>query len=145
MRHILIGIMSLIIAAPHHHHHHHHHRHHRKPIGQLVVSYARRYLGYRYSWGGDSPGTGFDCSGFVRYVYGHFGVNLSHSTYAQADAGRPVRGRLREGDIVFFFGYEHVGIYVGGGRFINAPHSGSTVQIDPMWSGYDGGRRLLVG
>ena len=82
-----------------------------------------------YRYGGDSPRSGFDCSGLVRYVFGHFGVDLPHSSYADYGLGNQVtRGSLRPGDLVFFDGVGHVGLYVGAGRFIHAPHSGTTVR-----------------
>jgi cell wall-associated NlpC family hydrolase len=118
------------------------------PFGRRVVKYARHFLGVRYSWGGISPRTGFDCSGLVRYVYGHFGIRLPHSSFADLWQGRHVaRRHLHPGDLVFFGGASHVGIYVGGDRFIDAPHSGTVVQISTMadgWYGatYDGARRL---
>ena len=118
-------------------------------LGVRAVQFARRLLGVPYRWGGDSPSGGFDCSGFVRYVYGHFGRSLPHSSYADFDLGRRVsRGSLRPGDLVFFDGVGHVGMYVGGGRFIHAPHTGTSVQVtrlDEPWyrSSYDGARRLL--
>jgi peptidoglycan DL-endopeptidase CwlO len=113
--------------------------------GEQVVDYARSFIGVRYRYGGSTPSSGFDCSGFVRYVYAHFGVSLPHSSYAQFDLGRRVpRGALRPGDLVFFSGVGHVGIYVGGGRYIHAPHTGTRVQISSLaaHSGYDGARRL---
>ena len=93
------------------------------------------------------PRSGFDCSGFVRYVYAHFGVSLAHSSYAQFGLGRRVgRGSLRPGDLVFFDGLGHVGIYIGNGRFIHAPHTGTRVRIETLagWysSRFDGARRL---
>jgi len=117
------------------------------PLGQRVVSFARHLIGVRYLYGGASPRTGFDCSGFVRYVYGHFGVALAHSSFADLVHGRRVgRWQLKPGDLVFFDGGGHVGIYVGHGRFIHAPHSGSVVRISTMrgWYGarYDGARRV---
>ena len=111
-----------------------------------VVGIAMRYLGVPYVWGGASP-SGFDCSGFVMYVYAQVGVSLPHSSYAQYGAGSPVsRGDLQPGDLVFFDGLGHVGIYVGGGSFIHAPHTGDVVKISSMtgWyaSTYMGARRL---
>jgi cell wall-associated NlpC family hydrolase len=115
---------------------------------QRVVRIALTQRGVHYRWGGTSPRTGFDCSGFVRFVYAHFGVDLPHSSYAQHGLGRRVaRGSLRPGDLVFFDGAGHVGIYVGGGRFIHAPHTGTRVQISSLSGsyarGFDGARRLV--
>ena len=111
-----------------------------------VVGIAMRYLGTPYVWGGASP-AGFDCSGFVMYVYAQVGVSLPHSSYAQYGYGSPVsRGDLQPGDLVFFDGLGHEGIYVGGGSFIHAPHTGDVVKISSMtgWyaSTYVGARRL---
>jgi cell wall-associated NlpC family hydrolase len=117
------------------------------PLGEKVVKYAKHLLGVRYVYGGSSPATGFDCSGFVRYVYGHFGVRLAHSSFAQFTSGFRVNRRsLKPGDLVFFDGLGHVGIYIGNGRFIHAPHTGTRVSIEPLRGWYssrlDGARRL---
>jgi len=133
-----------------------HHRHLARarrlqhPFGNKVVAYARHFLGVRYQWGGSSPRTGFDCSGLVRYVYEHFGIELPHSSFGDVVRGHQVPRRwLKPGDLVFFYGASHVGIYAGGGRFIEAPHSGAAVRITSMHSwegaGYSGARRLNVG
>jgi cell wall-associated NlpC family hydrolase len=121
-----------------------------KTVGVRAVQFARHLVGVPYSWGGTSPRTGFDCSGFVRFVYDHFGIDLPHSSYAQFGQGRRVsRGSLRPGDLVFFDGVGHVGLYIGGGRFIHAPHSGTRVSISSLatdsWyaSRFDGARRLV--
>ena len=111
-----------------------------------VVAIAMRYLGTPYVWGGASP-SGFDCSGFVMYVYAQVGVSLPHSSYAQYGAGSPVsRGDLQPGDLVFFNGLGHEGIYIGGGSFIHAPHTGDVVKISGLsgWyaSTYVGARRI---
>jgi peptidoglycan DL-endopeptidase CwlO len=111
-----------------------------------VVGIAMRYLGVPYRWGGASP-SGFDCSGFTMYVYAQIGVSLPHYTGAQWNMGVPVsRDQLQPGDLVFFNGLGHVGIYVGGGSFIHAPHTGDVVKISSMtgWysSTYMGARRL---
>jgi cell wall-associated NlpC family hydrolase len=111
-----------------------------------VVGIAMRYLGTPYVWGGASP-AGFDCSGFVMYVYAQIGVSLPHSSYSQYGYGSPVsQGDLQPGDLVFFDGLGHVGIYVGGGSFIHSPHTGDVVKISSMtgWyaSTFVGARRL---
>jgi len=114
-------------------------------IGVRVSKYSRQFLGVPYRWGGASPRSGFDCSGFVAYVYRHFGVKLPHTTFTQFARGRHVsRGRLRPGDLVFFDGLTHVGLYIGHGRMIHAPHTGSHVRIESLRYGgsYDGARRV---
>jgi len=100
-----------------------------------VVGIAMHYLGVPYVWGGSTP-RGFDCSGLVMYVYAQIGVSLPHSSYAQAAMGTPVSmSQLQPGDLVFFTGASHVGIYIGGGQFIHAPHTGDVVKISSL-SGY---------
>jgi peptidoglycan DL-endopeptidase CwlO len=116
------------------------------PTHSSVVSIAERYLGTPYVWGGASP-SGFDCSGLVMYVYAQVGVSLPHSSYAQYGMGSPVsRSDLQPGDLVFFDGLGHVGIYVGGNSFIHAPHTGDVVKISSIsgWyaSTYVGARRI---
>ena len=111
-----------------------------------VVGIAMQYLGVPYVWGGASP-SGFDCSGFVLYVYSQVGVSLPHNAAAQYGHGTPVdRSQLQPGDLVFFNGLGHNGIYVGGGSFIHSPHTGDVVKISSMtgWyaSTYVGARRL---
>jgi cell wall-associated NlpC family hydrolase len=111
-----------------------------------VVGIAMQYLGTPYVYGGASP-SGFDCSGFVMYVYAKLGVSLPHNAAAQYGSGTPVdRSQLQPGDLVFFNGLGHNGIYVGGGSFIHSPHTGDVVKISSMsgWyaSTYVGARRL---
>ena len=103
---------------------------------------ALRYLGVPYVWGGASP-AGFDCSGLIMYVYAQLGISLPHYTVAQWNATRPISSPA-PGDLVFFDGLGHVGIYIGGGRFVDAPHSGSVVRIDSMsgFGSFDGARRV---
>jgi cell wall-associated NlpC family hydrolase len=95
---------------------------------------AVRYVGVPYAWGGSSP-AGFDCSGLVAYAFGRVGVALPHSSYALWDALPKVpRDRLRPGDLVFFSGLGHVGIYVGRGRYVHAPQTGETVEVETLAS-----------
>jgi peptidoglycan DL-endopeptidase CwlO len=112
-----------------------------------VVGIAMQYLGVPYVWGGASP-AGFDCSGFIMYVFAQVGVSLPHHAASQYSYGVPVpRDQLQPGDLVFFDGLGHAGIYIGGNQFIHAPHTGDVVKISAMegWydSGYVGARRLL--
>ena len=112
-----------------------------------VVGIAMRYLGVPYRWGGASP-SGFDCSGFVMYVFAQVGVSLPHNAAAQYGHGSPVsRSALAPGDVVFFNGLGHNGIYIGGGQFIHSPHTGDVVKISSLsdsWyaATWVGGRRL---
>jgi cell wall-associated NlpC family hydrolase len=118
-----------------------------KRVGRpRVVAIALHYLGTPYRWAGSSP-SGFDCSGFVMYVYGRIGIGLPHNTAMLWGVGRPVaRNDLEPGDIVFFNGLGHSGIYIGRGRFVHSPHSGDVVKISRLsesWYGstYMGARR----
>jgi peptidoglycan DL-endopeptidase CwlO len=111
-----------------------------------VVGIAMRYLGVPYRWGGSSP-SGFDCSGLVMYAFAQIGISLPHSTYALWNVGVPVsRDQLQPGDLVFFSGLGHMGIYIGGNQFIHAPHTGDVVKISSMTgyyaSSYYGARRV---
>jgi cell wall-associated NlpC family hydrolase len=97
-----------------------------------VVGIAMQYLGVPYVWGGASP-SGFDCSGFSMYVYAAMGVSLPHHAASQYNMGTPVsKDQLQAGDLVFFNGLGHMGIYIGGGQFIHAPHSGDVVKISSL-------------
>ncbi|WP_246517163.1 C40 family peptidase [Clostridium aciditolerans] len=111
-----------------------------------VVSYAYNFLGTPYLWGGTSP-SGFDCSGFTQYVYAHFGVGLGRTTYEQINDGSPVsRDQLQPGDLVLFGSSSnphHIGIYVGNGMYIHAPHTGDVVKVSPLNRGdFLTGRRV---
>ncbi|AZV55231.1 C40 family peptidase [Clostridium sp. AWRP] len=110
-----------------------------------VVAYASNFLGVPYVWGGTSP-SGFDCSGLVQYVYAHFGINLPRTSQEQQRVGTSVsRDELQPGDLVFFGSPAyHVGIYVGGGQFINAPKTGDVVKIASLdnRSDFTGGKRV---
>jgi peptidoglycan DL-endopeptidase CwlO len=116
--------------------------------GARAVAFARRWLGVPYRWGGSTP-AGFDCSGFTSYIWRRFGVRLPHNAAAQFSVGTPIpRSRLRPGDLLFFSGLGHVGLYVGRGRMIHSPHSGSRVEIVPLAERYGarliGARRLVA-
>ena len=112
-----------------------------------VVGIAMQYLGVPYRWGGADP-SGFDCSGFIMYVYAQVGVSLPHHAASQYGMGTPVsQNELAPGDLVFFNGLGHAGIYVGGGSFIHAPHTGDVVKISSLGEGwyastYVGARRI---
>jgi cell wall-associated NlpC family hydrolase len=112
-----------------------------------VVGIAMQYLGVPYVWGGSSP-SGFDCSGFVMFVYAQLGISLPHLAAAQFNYGTPISiDQLEPGDLVFFDGLGHVGIYIGGGQFIHSPHTGDVVKISSLsdsWyaATFVGARRL---
>jgi cell wall-associated NlpC family hydrolase len=115
--------------------------------GECIVALAAQYLGYRYLWGGHAPDTGFDCSGFVWYVYKQAGIALPlHDLWGQLAAGpRVPRAQLLPGDVVFFEntyqpGLSHDGIYIGGGRFISAATEGKGVRVDRLDDPYWGPR-----
>jgi cell wall-associated NlpC family hydrolase len=115
--------------------------------GLRAVQIANHLTGIPYRWGGASPRSGFDCSGLVQYVYAKIGIHLPHYAAGQYGHGRRVsRDSLRAGDLVFFSGLGHVGIYAGRGKFIHAPRSGTTVRWSRLSShgSYYGARRLLA-
>ena len=106
-------------------------------IGAYIVTIAERYLGVRYLWGGNNPDDGFDCSGFVQYVYAQIGVKLPHYAATQYAKTQHIDGsEVEPGDLVFFEpradGPGHVGIYVGDGIFIEAPHTGDVVKFESV-------------
>jgi cell wall-associated NlpC family hydrolase len=115
-----------------------------------VVAIALQYLGVPYVWAGASP-VGFDCSGLVQYVFAQMGVALPHNAAAQFHSPEAVsvpRSQLQPGDLVFFNRLDHVGIYIGNGEFVDAPHTGTTVRIDSLSEGwyaanYDGAKRIV--
>jgi cell wall-associated NlpC family hydrolase len=118
------------------------------PTHSNVANIAMSQLGTPYVWAGSAPG-GFDCSGLVMWAYAQVGVSLPHSSYGQYGYGVPVsRDQLQAGDLVFFDGLGHVGIYIGGGQFVHAPHTGDVVKIsslDESWysATFVGARRIL--
>ena len=113
--------------------------------GASVVAYAKQFIGTKYTYGGTSPSTGFDCSGFTSYVYRNFGVNLPRTSGGQSGVGTAVsKSNLAAGDLVIYSG--HVAIYVGGGQVIHSPRPGKTVCIVPLnqaASTYLGARRVI--
>ena len=123
----------------------------RKPtLGGRAASIALKAVGAPYRWGGASPEGGFDCSGLVHWAYGRLGVELPHSSYALFELGRRVpRSRMQPGDVLFFSGLGHVGLYLGRGRMVHAPESGRRVEVVELGGSYYGGRlvgaRRLVG
>jgi hypothetical protein len=118
-----------------------------------IEALLMKQLGTKYVWGGQAPG-GFDCSGLVQWAYGQNGIGLPRTTYNQINIGASVDiGNLQPGDLVFFdtepqnAGPDHVGIYIGGGKFIHAPHTGDVVKIsslaDPYYQNrFFAGRRI---
>jgi peptidoglycan DL-endopeptidase CwlO len=117
------------------------------PFGSQVVSIAMSYIGTPYVWGGAAPG-GFDCSGLVMYSFAQLGVQLPHSSYAMWNYGVPVPSdQLQPGDLVFFDSLGHVGLYIGGGEYVDAPYTGAFVRVDSLsdpWAvaNYSGARRI---
>ncbi|MBA2641412.1 MAG: C40 family peptidase [Actinobacteria bacterium] len=114
-----------------------------------VIAISMEYLGIPYVWGGSSPSTGFDCSGLTTYVFAQIGVSLPHHAASQYNYGVPVsREDLQPADLVFFNGLGHMGMYIGGGQFIHAPHTGDVVKISSIYdswyaSTWVGARRVL--
>jgi cell wall-associated NlpC family hydrolase len=107
------------------------------PMGERAVALAQQFLGVPYVWGGASP-SGFDCSGLVMFVYQQLGVGLPHYSGNQWYAGRRLAAdELQPGDIVFFDmgpdGPGHEGLYIGDGKFIEAPHTGAVVRISDLF------------
>lgn len=115
----------------------------RPTVGERAARIALKAVGVPYSWGGASM-SGFDCSGLVYWAYSRLGVELPHSSYALYDVGRRVaRSRMKPGDVLFFSGLGHVGLYLGRGRMVHAPQSGRTVEVVTLRRSHYGDR--LVG
>lgn len=120
---------------------------------ELALS-ALGLLGVPYKWGGNSPLTGLDCSGFVKAVYAEAGIHLPRVSADQAQAAKPIdTAALEPGDLVFFDtlsrSFSHVGIYLGGGRFIHSPREGAVIRIENMNVSYwhdrfNGARRVMA-
>ncbi len=113
--------------------------------GGEVAYLAEQYVGTPYRWGGTSP-AGFDCTGFVLWVYSQFGVDLPHNEAGQLASGTNVAAdELRPGDVLVFAntyrrGLSHVGIYVGNGQFVHAADERHGVTVSSLWDGYWGPR-----
>ena len=113
--------------------------------GNQVADLAQQYVGSRYIWGGSSP-AGFDCTGFVMFVFSQFGVSLPHNEAGQLAAGDRISSYdLQAGDVLVFAntyraGLSHVGIYLGDGQFVHAVDERHGVQINNLWDGYWGPR-----
>ncbi|HEX5028132.1 MAG TPA: C40 family peptidase [Gaiellaceae bacterium] len=110
---------------------------------ELAARFALDEVGVPYRWGGESPASGFDCSGLVRWAYGRVGIDLPHSSYALYGEGRRVSGNLERGDILFFEGLGHVGLYLGKGRMVHAPQTGRNVEVVRL-AGSNYGMRLVA-
>ena len=119
--------------------------------GSSIVATAKKYLGYKYTYGGSSPSTGFDCSGFTSYIFKQYGISLNRTAAGQYSNGVAVsRANLQPGDLVMFgkSGINHVAIYIGGGQIIHASTPATGVRIDSLSTGYYnnnyvGARRIL--
>jgi cell wall-associated NlpC family hydrolase len=109
--------------------------------GEQVADLAQQYVGSRYRWGGTSP-AGFDCTGFVLFVYAQFGIDLPHNEAGQLASGERVdAAELEPGDVLVFAntyrrGLSHVGIYLGDGRFVHAVDEAHGVTISNLWDSY---------
>lgn len=111
-------------------------------VPERAATLAVRMVGTPYHWGGASPG-GFDCSGLIHWAYGRLGVELPHNSNALFGVGRPVPPtQLKTGDVLFFTGLGHVGLYLGGGRMVQAPYSGKTVEIVNLAESHYGTRLI---
>lgn len=111
--------------------------------GNGIVDFAYQYLGAPYVWGATGP-TSFDCSGFTSFVYANAaGIDITRITYSQMGVGTPVSySELQPGDLVFTYGGDHVGIYVGGGQYVHAPMPGQGVKVGNITDFYTA-RRVL--
>ena len=111
--------------------------------GERAVKIALEAVGTPYRWGGESPATGFDCSGLVRWAYGRVGIELPHNSYALYSEGRRVsESGMQPGDILFFEGLGHVGLYLGRGRMVHAPQTGRNVEVVRLASTNYGARLI---
>ena len=124
------------------------------PKALAAIQEASKYIGTDYKWGGSTPQTGFDCSGLMQWAYAQSGVQIPRVTYTQIEAANGVevadRANLKPGDLVFFANagdVHHVGMFLGGDKFLHAPHTGDVVKVsslsEPYYaSQFAGGRRF---
>ena len=102
--------------------------------GSLIIAVASKYIGVPYVFGGSTP-AGFDCSGYVRYVWAHFGIDLPHSVSAEGRRGKLIRpSDAQPGDLVVWNDGQHIGIYAGGGNMLHAPQPGDSVKLAKVFS-----------
>jgi len=115
-------------------------------LGEQALRVALTQQGVEYTWGGASPQTGFDCSGLVMWAYEHVGIQLEHFTGDQWNEGEHIpQSQIEPGDLLFFFNLDHVGLYVGGNLFLDAPTQGQVVQIQQIpWGSFDGAVRIVA-
>jgi hypothetical protein len=116
------------------------------PSGTSIASFALGYVGYRYAYVGDTPSTGFSCTGFVHWVFSHFGYNTSEDPYTLYSSYVHVAvGNLQPGDVLLFAntfhpGLSHAAIYIGGGQMVGADNFALGVHVDAVWDSYWGPR-----
>ncbi|MDR2825533.1 MAG: C40 family peptidase [Deltaproteobacteria bacterium] len=123
----------------------------KKVSGDAICRTLRTQIGTPYKYGGNSPSTGFDCSGLVRWAYQQYGIKTPRTAQEQAGYGRSVpKSKLYPGDVVVFRvrGRYHTGVYVGNNNFIHSPRTGANVQVESLNSGYwkktfSGARRII--
>ena len=115
-------------------------------LGAQALQWALKERGVEYTWGGASPQTGFDCSGLVMWAYEQVGIQLEHFTGDQWNEGEHIpQSQIEPGDLLFFFNLDHVGLYLGGNLFLDAPTQGQVVQIQPIpWDSFDGAVRIIA-
>lgn len=113
-------------------------------VGAQAVRWALTQVGKPYQWGAAGPNS-YDCSGLVMWAYAHVGISLAHLTFDQWNEGEHVsKDQLAPGDLLFFFGLNHVGMYIGGNLMVDAPTQGQLVQVQGIfWGGFDGAVRIL--
>ena len=114
-------------------------------LGERAAAIAAKAVGVPYRWGGSSPASGFDCSGLVYWAYGRLGIELPHSSYALHELGQRIkRSQLEPGDVLFFSGLGHVGLYIGEGRMVHAPQSGRHVEVVTLRRSHYGDRLVAA-